>query len=216
MKSIIFNSSVVKELQDRFEKFIGGEDSSLPTNLQSLAYSVVLRNSKNIESDFEAILNICKTAKSEEQRLAAWGSIGAVNSLEMVRRILNEIVFDSSLIKAQDVMYPLSSLANDSPILLEARQELWDWFRYNWDKLCVLYAPTASLLARIMQCCTCLIGDDFITEMENWSNGFGLDKTEQEKRVESLKGINNVFKQTLEKVKGRTGWVKRFVEEKKV
>ena len=53
------------------------------------------------------------------------------------------------------------------------------------------------------------VGGEFVREVEKWSKGLELGEKEREKRVQQLSGIASKVAQSLEKMKGVSGWVER-------
>lgn len=204
------DKQVIDELMSRFNKFINGDTILLHPNLKSVAYSVVLRNSTTPKETFEQILSIYQTAETTDQKLAALASLGATSDKSLVERLLNEIALDSSLVRPQDIIYPLVALTSDSPIPTIVRPMLWDWLVKNWALFVERYKPSLALLGRVLSSCTeKSIGLDFVKTVEKWSLGDGLEAEEKTKRVEELALVKNKLDQALENIKIHTAWYER-------
>ena len=97
----IRNHRIIGELKSRFAKFQAGDENAVPSNIRGVTYSTVLKYSDNPTADFEAVLNIYKTAPTVEQRLAALLALGATTDKALVEKILYEITLDADLVKPQ-------------------------------------------------------------------------------------------------------------------
>ncbi|OAJ43042.1 hypothetical protein BDEG_26427 [Batrachochytrium dendrobatidis JEL423] len=200
---------VIKELIDRFHKFVGGDESALDTNLRSIAYRTACKNTDD-ESVFEALLNIYKTSTNVEARLTALSTLGASPNINVVNRVLNEVLMDGNLVRLQDMMYPLNSLRS-SPALKEVLPIMWNFLKSNWPVLYERLKPSLGLLGASVQLCVSgQIGNAFADEVEAWSRGDEL-ATDEEKatRVEQLKAAQRPLNQSIERVRSSTKWLER-------
>ncbi|KAJ3182652.1 Aminopeptidase 2 mitochondrial [Geranomyces variabilis] len=205
------DQEVVAALQERFKKFIAGDESALPPNIRSIAYKTVLSNSKNSKEDFESILNIFKTATTPDQKLFALNSLGATNDPELVKRVLNEIALNTDLVRANDVPMCLSGLTSSNPDLATVRAGMWPWVLANWDTLVERYRATLSLLAAVVSLSVSpRVGQEVIDTIENWRAGKDLPTDEaRAKRTDDIKSITRPIDQSVERVRGKTAWVNR-------
>ena len=170
----------------------------------------MLNHSTNAQEDFDAVLKVYKTGSTVDERMSALGAIGATNSLDIARKVLYELTFDENLIKLQDIMYPVSSLATSNPHKVQVLEMLWVWLQEKWPLLHKRLSPTLSLLSRVVSfSIDSNVGDDIATEVENWATGAGLSETEKALRVKQVKDAQRPLDQSLEKIHMSTKWLTR-------
>lgn len=194
-----------------FSMFVEGSHDAINSNLRGIVFAVSLQYSKDPDVTFDHIMRVFKTDSSIDAKLAALSSIGATNSVKIVEKILETVVLDQEIVKPQDVMRPISSIANLSmmkPIVLDM---LWVWFVKNWKVLHKQLATTLTLLGRVLETCvSSRIGDAFVGEVEAWASG-GDCGTEEERalRLEETVATKRPLEQALERVRAQTSWVVR-------
>jgi len=204
---------VIEEAKRRFKLFVEGNEQALHPNIRGTVYSIVLKNSKDSTQalkDFESVLNIFKTAPTVDQKLAALGALGNTSDITIIHRLLDTMILDGELIRSQDIIYPLGSLARSNPHLVITRPLLWTWCRKNWKILYERYHSSLSLLGRCLQTCVeDSIGLEFAHEVENWANGKNLSESDVNQRKHELKGVKRQLDQSLEKLRLNTKWLER-------
>lgn len=209
-------SSVVNEVQRRFEKFVKGDESALNPNLRGVAYSLVLRNvpeGQAAEAAYNAVLKIFKEAPTVDQQLAALASLGSCPHEAQIERTL-ELALDANVVRPQDIIYPLGTLSRDNPNADFVRQRIWKWFVANWDALYERYHSSLSLLGRCLSASREeAIGETYAQELENWVSGKGETDEVKRKRKEETKGITRNITQVLEKMRCNSAWVHRDHED---
>ncbi|KAH6561606.1 hypothetical protein BASA50_004477 [Batrachochytrium salamandrivorans] len=199
----------IEELTKRFHKFIAGDETALHSNLRTTAYRTVSKNTED-ESTFEALLNMYKTTTAVEARLMALASLGSSPNMNVVQRVLNEVVLDKELVRLQDIAYPMQSLRG-SPALKEVLPIMWTFLKSNWPVLYERLKPTLGLLgASVTICVGGQIGMEFADEVEAWSRGDELTTAEEKAtRVEQLKAAKRPLDQSLERIRSSTKWLER-------
>lgn len=80
-----------------YTKFIGGDNTALTPNLRGVAYAVVARTSTDPEAVYAQVMHIYKTAKSNDQKLVALGSLGSTSSIAIAKVILEEFALNLEL-----------------------------------------------------------------------------------------------------------------------
>ncbi|KAJ1330593.1 hypothetical protein BSLG_009045 [Batrachochytrium salamandrivorans] len=198
----------IEELTKRFHKFIAGDETALHSNLRTTAYRTVSKNTED-ESTFDAF-NMYKTTTAVEARLMALASLGSSPNMNVVQRVLNEVVLDKELVRLQDIAYPMQSLRG-SPALKEVLPIMWTFLKSNWPVLYERLKPTLGLLgASVTICVGGQIGMEFADEVEAWSRGDELTTAEEKAtRVEQLKAAKRPLDQSLERIRSSTKWLER-------
>jgi aminopeptidase 2 len=171
----------------------------------------VLKHSTQSAKDFDSVLDIYKNAATADEKIAALSCIGASNDMEVCKRVLNEMVLDSELVRLQDTMYPVASLVSDCPHKEQMLEIVWLWVTSNWTILHKKLAGTISLLGRILQFSISQnIGEDFALKVEAWASGKDcVDEKAREERVKQVKDAKRPLEQALEAVRGNTKWYER-------
>jgi aminopeptidase 2 len=199
---------VVEELIRRFQRYQTGQKDAFHPDLRSAVFKAVLLYSTNPAKDFDDILDIYKHGETVDERMVALSTIGAVNDLELVKKLL-EMVLDSSIVKPQDVRTPLESLSLN-PQRKKVLILLWDWLTVNWLGLHEKLGSGLNLLGSVVQACISLnVGDEFITNVQNWMEGKDCNPDEQIVRKKQVADAKRAFEQSLEKIKGATCWYGR-------
>ncbi|KAJ3027530.1 UNVERIFIED_CONTAM: hypothetical protein HDU68_003661 [Siphonaria sp. JEL0065] len=203
---------VVKiELRDRFDMYVAGDTTALHPELRSVAYSSVLSNAteQDAESLFTAILDIyMKPTTQPKEKSDILSVIGTVNSSALVDKILNEIMFDASLVRTQDFTSPLVGLASVG----KSRPLLLAWMKNNWNRICTLFEGSEMRLGAIFSACVgSCIGLGVISEVEAWVRGDGLDQEALANHKKVLSHFSRSVDQTLES-HGRRIWEKKMTQ----
>ncbi|TPX47347.1 hypothetical protein SeMB42_g03352 [Synchytrium endobioticum] len=189
---------IIGELLKRFQEYIRGNQAALPSNLRGAAFVTYARHSSS-KDQFDIMLNLYKIIPTPDQKLAALQALGAINSLELVLYLLDEVVLNTEIVRSQDAMYPLAGMSNHNCETAKVRAMIWDWLKRNWDGVIYpRYEPTLSLLGRITQ--TCIedrVGVDFAEEVSDWA------------KDHPTASIRRMLDQSLEKVRSNTAWLER-------
>ncbi|KAJ3102561.1 Aminopeptidase 2 mitochondrial [Phlyctochytrium planicorne] len=206
------NDATVQEtLRQKFAKFATGDHDALHPNLRVSAFTTVLRTSKNPEEDFETVLKIVKDANvTADQKIYAILSLGAINSLDLVRRILNELVFNPDIIRPSDIPFAVSGIVNQNASPEAIKPLIWEWLLENWARLYQLLNVSLSLLGRLVEVNDSNLSPGFAEKLEAWSKGEDLATDElKAKRADEIKGVRRSIGQTLEKIRTNSRWVAR-------
>lgn len=150
------------------------------------------------------------TADNPDAKLAALGSLGATNSIELIHELL-KMSMDHDIVKQQDVIRPIGSLGALNPHKVEVLDILWKWCILNWAVLHEQLAVSLSLLGRVLQTCVASrIEPEFAQEVEAWSRGDDCATPEEVAlRTEQLLAVKRPLEQGLERVRGIGAWVSR-------
>lgn len=207
------DKAVILELQNLFKEYRNGNKQAFHPNLRGAVFKTVLNHSENPQADFDAIMAIYNSSESAFERISALSCIGATNSLDIAHHILKNITMNEDIVRLQDCMYPIASLATLCPLKVEVLEILWTWLTKNWKTLYVKLSPTLSLLGRVLSYCIDQnIGFDFSEKVEAWARGDGLSEIEQKERIKEVKAAKRPLDQSLEAMKGATTWFERDVE----
>jgi aminopeptidase 2 len=203
------DKNVIAQLQDRYKKYAAGDMNAFHPNLRSCLFSTVLKHTITPGADFDTIFKLYENGATADEKVGALGTIGAINDLSLSKKILNEIVLDSSKVKTQDSYIPIVSLAIHSPKRLEVLELIWEFITRNWTQLHDTLIP--SLLGHVVksgiQYC---IGEEYATRTEKWAAGDNC-QTEEEKelRKKQVKKVQRALDQGLESLRNSTRWYER-------
>ncbi|KAI8907048.1 peptidase family M1-domain-containing protein [Powellomyces hirtus] len=205
------DAEIVKALQERFVKFIAGDESALPPNLRAIAYSTVLAYSTKPQEDFDAVMKIYRTAATPDQKVFALVSLGAVNDQALVDRLMNEIVLDTEVVRSNEVPMVIRGMTSNNPELVRVRALVWPFLLKNWDLLIERYKASLGLMGGLIQLAIQpQVGQEILDTVENWRAGKDLKSDEEKaKRAEDIKAISRRIDQAVEFVRGKTAWVNR-------
>lgn len=208
---------VVRTLLAMFNEYIKGGETVCNANLRSIMFSTALKHRSDPQADFKAVLKISQRSTSIDERLAALGALGATNDISLVHELLNKVALNPELVKAQDIMRPVGSLAALNPHKQQVYNILWKWCTDNWEILHEQLAASLSLLGRVLQACvSSQIGNEFVDKVEAWARGDDLkDAALAAKRVQQLGSCKRPLEQGLERVRGLTRWFERDQAELK-
>ncbi|KAI8617332.1 peptidase family M1-domain-containing protein [Chytriomyces sp. MP71] len=207
------DAAVTAELRARFDRFIAGDKTALHPELRPIAYRSVLSTMtpENSDATFDAVLAIYQhpsTAAAEKD--AALASLGAVNSLAHVDRILNSFLFDPEMVRAQDFLAPLSALGSLNPCLSVVRPMLAAWFKAKWGTIYDRFADDGRRLGSILSVCVgSSMGRSVIADIEAWIAGEGLDEEGVAQRRKETEGAKRGFDQVLESLRTKTALMER-------
>ncbi|KAJ3376746.1 Aminopeptidase 2 mitochondrial [Entophlyctis sp. JEL0112] len=216
IKALVYcnDTNVAVELKRRFDLFAGGDKSALHEEIRVVAFASVLRNVKNFEeaeSAFENVLRVYKDPNTQpEEKDETLRVLGGVNSMEHIDRLLNTIIFDTEIVKTQDVMQVLVGVVrvNGTPIV--TRPLLREWFKNKWDVFYPRMRDAMGILGAVMSLCFVRsAGEEVLEEIEGWVSGEGLDEAGVQRRREETAGITRRIEQIRESVASNTKIVVR-------
>jgi aminopeptidase 2 len=203
------DADTVKECQARFERHVKGDANAIHPNLRTTIFSTVLRNSdkEKAKQVLDVIVDGYKKAETADQKNALLLSMGA--SPHLADKTLS-IALDETVVKPQDIMYPIASLTRENPDAKNVRPQVWQWVQDNFDRLHERLAASLTLLGRVVQFSIEGIVDPAVSEqVKAWTEGSGLSDEEKKKREGQVKGINMMVKQSLETMGANNQWVAR-------
>ncbi|KAI9352752.1 peptidase family M1-domain-containing protein [Obelidium mucronatum] len=203
--------NVVAELRSRFDRFIGGEKEALHPEIRIVAFRAALSNAtpENAKATFDSVLAILVDPQTEEgEKEEIRGILGAINSAEQIDRLLNEIVWDSSIIRPQDFFSPVGGLAQNCTEPEIVRPLLIQWFKTNFNRAKELFGGNVMFLGIFATVCVFTsIGEEAIEEIRAWARGDGLDEEGVAARVKDVAGFKRRLDQLLEGVQNNTNLI---------
>lgn len=196
-KSLLFSSAALsgdektkKAALEMFKKFHKGDHSAIHPNLRSGVFAVVLQNGG--ETEYEAILEIYRNAKTSDERNTALRGIGRARQPELIKRTLDMAL--SKEIKEQDIYLPLGGLRTHK----EGIEALWQWMKDNWTTIEKKLPPGLSMLGGVVSGCT----SSFTTEKQ-------LKDIEHFFKKHSTKGFDQSLAQSFDAIRAKEGWLNR-------
>ncbi|KAI9352784.1 peptidase family M1-domain-containing protein [Obelidium mucronatum] len=200
---------VNKELRIRFDKFIAGDKGALHPELRSVAFNSVLSNAPQDEVAvlLDNLLDIYKDSSTQaKEKSDILGVIGAANSSLVVDRVLNKIMFDTSIVRTQDFSIPLNGVAGVG----KSRLALLTWMMTNWKRICCLFEGSEMRLGSVFSACVgSCVGQSLISEVESWLRGDSLDPEANRAHQKVFVHFSRTIDQTLESMRTKTRWVSR-------
>jgi aminopeptidase 2 len=149
-KAMLFGSAgsagdpkVIAAAQDLFKRFIEGDRNAIHPNIRGSVYNIVLKNGG--EKEYNAILEIFRTASTSDEKNTALRSLGAAEDIALVRRTLE--LATNGEVRNQDIYMPLSGLRNH----VTGVEERWKWLQENWDTIVARFPPSLGMLGTIIQ-----------------------------------------------------------------
>ncbi|RHZ45063.1 hypothetical protein Glove_692g11 [Diversispora epigaea] len=185
------DKDVVNEARRRFKLFISDNDeNALHPNIRGVVYEIVLIHGGG-EEEFEAILNIYKTAKIADQKVVALTALGHAQQEKLIQRALELSISDN--VKSQDIIYPFTGLKENC----KSRRALWSFIKQNWELIQNRYQHSLSLFGHIIKSLDSFSSFDDIRDIED----FFKDKNTKE--------IERPLQQSLENIRVRAAWLSR-------
>ncbi|ORY04712.1 aminopeptidase [Basidiobolus meristosporus CBS 931.73] len=188
------DKEIIAEAQQRFEKFIGGDESAIHPNLRSTVYDIVVKNGG--QQEYEAVLKIYEETTTADQKLFALAALGSTSQPELIQRSLDFAISDS--VRPQDIIYIISSIGSN-PI---GREPLWKFVSDHWDILCDRYAGSMATLGNIVKYST----GDFAEDAK-------AKEVEEFFKDKNTKDIDRPLQQSLEKLRANAAWLNRSRED---
>ncbi|ORY48217.1 hypothetical protein BCR33DRAFT_714617 [Rhizoclosmatium globosum] len=207
------DESVKNELRSRFDRFVAGETSAINNEILPTAFRSVLSNAtpENAEATFAAVLAIyMDPATQAETKSDVLRVLGAINSTEIADRILNEIIWDTNIVRSQDFHAPLIGLVRSNPNLAVLRPLVSEWFKNSWDKIYPRFESGFGMLGNVaFVAFYTVLGEDIATDLQAWARGDGLDAEAAALRVKQTDGIKRKLEQVVEGILTRTKLMER-------
>jgi aminopeptidase 2 len=197
-------------LKKKFDRYIDGDKYAIHSNLRNLSFRTAIYHSNQEEKHFHAMLDLIKNGESIDIRLSAMSSLGATRNLRLIKKILNEVIFDAELIRSQDIPRLVAAIAYYCPERDAALEILWNWFVQNFDKLHLKLSSTITLFSRLLEYTVNKnIGKDFISKLEDWSSGKHLTDSEKDAFKSKVKNVERSLEQSIESIGANTNWFLR-------
>lgn len=213
---------MITEAKARFSRYVAGDKTAIPADLLSTCISIALGNSDSPSSDLDALLAVYAKTTSQEHKMAMIASFGAINSLDIIQnRVLGkEIIWNTEIIREQDLFYVLSGVNANTNLLSKVRPMLWQWFKDNFTSIADKFAnsmglygifPLSFLISGhiVANCVGSGLGKEYIAEVEAWAAGQGVSQEVKDARLAGLKPVQTKMSQCLEKMKSLTQWCER-------
>ncbi|KAJ3226618.1 Aminopeptidase 2 mitochondrial [Clydaea vesicula] len=204
------NQKTYRELESRFKKFMDGDEEALPGDIRDVAISQVLQKTNNPQEDFDKALKYALSRADNEKRKYL-ACLGSTNSIEILKYILNELVFDEKRIKSVEVLPILQGM---SSYIVDGRKEneKWKWLKKNMDvieEIKKVYT-FSTLTAYVFDIAIgSSVGTRIVEEYKAFRQGVDVTGAELEKRLGYFKGGGRLFDQLEEKLQNNT----RFIEK---
>jgi aminopeptidase 2 len=181
----------------------------MPSSLRGIALRTFLQNSNAPNADFDMMVNIMTSCKSVDIRQSVMGALGAINSLDVTRRLLGMLI-DDNFVKSQEIMLCLSAIVSHNPCA-GAKELLWEWMVTNWDLLHEKLSSSNILLKRLVLLCAAgRLGREFIDTVRNWSLAkHCTNENDKQKLLKQVQGAASGIEQSLERISIKTDWFER-------
>jgi aminopeptidase 2 len=200
---------VISQLLEKFGAFVNGSQS-FHSNIRAVVFRTALVDGKNIQKNFDFLLDLAKNATNIDEKTTALSLLGVANDLELTRRVLYEIVFDPVIVKPQDIVRCVATIAAYNPNTEAVLGMLWHWYTENFDLLHSKLSSTITLFSRVLEYSVgANVGEDFLAKLQDWSQGKGLDQNQRDQRLKKLKNAQRSLEQSLETIGGNTRWLHR-------
>ncbi|KAI8801324.1 peptidase family M1-domain-containing protein [Cladochytrium replicatum] len=202
--------SAVAEFQARFERFVGGDETALHPDVRQIAMSTALKHSTDLEADFAKVIEVYKSATSEDLKINALVSLAFVNTFDQARKVL-ALANDTSLVKPQDAYVPWSVLSSNSPVPELVRPYIWDQFRLQFNDLHTAFSGGLGLLeAFAASAVRSRAEEEFADEVVAWMEGKDCaTEAEKEERVKKVGSIKRAMSQAVERVRSNALYLQR-------
>lgn len=159
-------------------------------DLLTLVYNLAVKFGG--EKEWEAMREIYRNPKSQEQKIRATNALGKASDPVLIRRTLDLALSDE--MRAQDVYQVFASVgANDAGIEI-----VWSFLKDKWSELDAKFGDQFLMLGRIVETATAY----FATEQRvNDLTEFFADK--------QTAGIERKVQQCIERASSRSAWMQR-------
>lgn len=203
---------VIRELLSLYQKFAAGDFNAFNGNLRSIVFCTALKHSANPQTDFDIIFSRYHNGVTIDEKVSAVAALGATNDPNIVKYLLDNIIFDAEKIKPQDISIVMHSLAVRSPIRDEATELMWNFFTKNWVYLCEKVTPAIhgrTAKSTIISC----IGEEAAARIDQFASGADCTSEEERKiRVKQFARVERPYLQALEAMRVFTKWYERDCE----
>uniref|UniRef100_A0A8C3SSD0 Aminopeptidase n=1 Tax=Chelydra serpentina TaxID=8475 RepID=A0A8C3SSD0_CHESE len=169
------------------------DGTSPPVNLRLLVYRYGMQNSGNETSWNYMFQKYQSTSLAQEKEKLLYG-LASVKNITLLDRLYLKYIYNTSLIKSQDVFTVLRYISYNS----YGKTMAWDWIRLNWEYLVSRYTINDRNLGRIVS-----ITQTFNTDLQFWQMENFFEKYPNAGAGEAPR------KQALETVKNNIEWLKQ-------
>jgi aminopeptidase 2 len=181
---------VATEAIRQFHAHQSDQGEQIHPDLLTLVYNLAVKFGG--EREWEAVREIYRNPKSQEQKIRATNALGKASDPALIRRTLNLALSDE--MRTQDVYQVFASVgANDAGIEI-----VWSFLKDKWAELDEKFGDQFLMLGRIVETATAY----FATEQRvNDLTEFFADK--------KTAGIDRKVQQCIERASSRSAWMRR-------
>ncbi|CAG8520004.1 9044_t:CDS:10 [Paraglomus brasilianum] len=189
---------VVKEAHRRFQLLTEHKnESALHPNIRGTAFEIVLTHGGGTK-EFDAILQIYKEAKTEDQKVVALIALGSAQQADLIQRALEFSISDQ--VRSQDIHHAFLGYQSNR----KARRPLWAFIKANWNKFYERYSKSMTLFGNIVRFGTQNFASEAdIADIENFFKG------------KDTKDITRPLQQSIEKIRSNAAWLERDAKDVK-
>uniref|UniRef100_A0A674IJQ5 Aminopeptidase n=1 Tax=Terrapene triunguis TaxID=2587831 RepID=A0A674IJQ5_9SAUR len=169
-----------------FYSWLNGASPSV--NLRLLVYRYGMQNSGNETSWNYMFQKYQSTSLAQEKEKLLYG-LASVKNITLLDRLYLKYIYNTSLIKSQDVFTVLRYISYNS----YGKTMAWDWIRLNWEYLVSRYTINDRNLGRIVSITQTFNTDLQLWQMENFFEKYpnaGAGKAPRKQALETVK--NNI------------------------
>uniref|UniRef100_A0A8C8RPW2 Aminopeptidase n=1 Tax=Pelusios castaneus TaxID=367368 RepID=A0A8C8RPW2_9SAUR len=162
--------------------------ASPPVNLRLLVYRYGMQNSGNETSWNYMFQKYQSTSLAQEKEKLLYG-LASVKNITLLDRLYLKYIYNTSLIKSQDVFTVLRYISYNN----YGKTMAWDWLRLNWEYLVSRYTINDRNLGRIVSITQMFNTDLQLWQMENFFEKYpdaGAGKAPRKQALETVK--NNI------------------------
>eukprot|EP01116_Phalansterium_solitarium_P014381 TRINITY_DN3200_c0_g1_i1.p1 TRINITY_DN3200_c0_g1~~TRINITY_DN3200_c0_g1_i1.p1 ORF type:complete len:914 (+),score=361.44 TRINITY_DN3200_c0_g1_i1:169-2742(+) len=180
---------VIAEGKRRFAASLG-DASSLPADIRLLVYKIAVMSGGAAE--FDAILNVYRTAELHEDRVRALRALGYASSEELLIRNFEFAI--SSEVRSSDLFYGFVSNSRT----VQGRELAWKFLQSHWDRINEILAEGQFLFARLISFTTKFFASEQkAAEIEKFFADHPLPQAER------------TIRQSIEEVRANARWLER-------
>ena len=179
--------------------YAAGQKSAIDPNLFHLVFTTVLRTSTEPKRDFHLVFDIYRHSANLTERIGALRSLAAISDLELLNKLMYEIIMDTSKVKTQDTEDALFGLFYSSFPIKQVFELKWKWWIQQFDELAEMMDAKNLPIDTLLES---YVGEDYALMVEAWMH-------EDAHRFKKLESVHRELENGIENIRIRSAWFER-------
>jgi puromycin-sensitive aminopeptidase len=185
---------VLDEAARRFARYLK-DPTSLHPDLRGVVYALVAQEAD--DATYETLWGLEQKAALQEEKVRLLLALTWLRNERLLQETLRRSLTDA--VRHQDAVMVITNVATSRPSL--GRDLAWSFVKTNWNELYRRYAPSGTLIRRLVEIAQTLTTPEAARDVESFF------------RVHEAPEVHRAVQQSVEKIRVNAAWRKRNGKE---